>query len=447
MKTKRVKTLAEAIQEVVTPDIMATIRATEKHKEEADKAHKEADDKGKKFVKDTEKAMKEAEKKSKKLTLSEDYEEDEYINVFSRVYGDLTRAFPDAERHTAFNRKETEGTVKFILDRDDIEEAKAIAGKYIGVNVDIDDNVITVTAPTKRKASDSVTVHDLFDEIHAQLTADGDKYDIWGKESDNKGVGYLAGEVAGSQIGEVGGDFDRDTITVTVHADDKENGRVYTLDPAIEIVNHYKDNGVTYSIKPMSNGDKVMTITIPDAKAPLKDPRVKYGANGRPMYQASKRKKVEESKKLTEDNYGWQVKPGEEEALYEELCYAWGADDVNMQIVQAMGTQELGEYLEFICRMNDFDSVHFEGHEEDEEELEEAVDIVKRYVVRHNNGKYVSKDFNVGSFDRAAKFATEEEAENFISDGGKDSTWSKHFTVVDTLNEGKRTKDDPWGLM
>lgn len=80
------------------------------------------------------------------------------------------------------------------------------------------------------------------------------------------------------------------------------------------------------------------------------------------------------------------------------------------------------------------------------EELDES-DEKSKYVIKHENGKYVSKDYNVGSFDRAAKFATKEEAEKFISDNGKDKTWSKHYTIVDALNEGKRTKEDPWGLM
>ena len=42
MEIKKDKTLAEAIQETVTTDVMATIESTEKHKEEADKANAEA---------------------------------------------------------------------------------------------------------------------------------------------------------------------------------------------------------------------------------------------------------------------------------------------------------------------------------------------------------------------------------------------------------------------
>lgn len=580
MEIKKDKTLAEAIQETVTPDVMATIESTEKHKEEADKANAEAQKATDEFVKGEEKYAKKSADNSKKLKLSEDLDEaveDEYVNVFGEVYGDLVNQFPNARTRSGFNKEETEGFVKIILPDDaDKEIAKSIADKN-GCEFSSTDRVVTIVAPTRRKKSDSVTVHDLYDEIHAQLTADGDKYDIWGKFSDNKGAGYGYS----GQVGHEGHDFDKNTITVTV--DPKREGEdkyIATLDPAIEIAKQYEKDGVTYKVNDNSDGTQTIVITVPEKDAPKKDPRVTYGKSGRPIanekgrkiksaneavivdgkevnytpvalnveeedflrrFEAlkshgyfpismnfpylymtdekksgkktireaadvtdqvvvstkedgfmgkidelkkqgykkiwsgngsicmAKEKQLEESKTLTEDNYGWQVKPGEELDLYYEMCDAWGEEDVNRQIVESLGTQELGECLEFICRMNDFDSTHFEGHEDDDSDLDDG-DLLDEAV-----GNKLPRDviFKASEVALDSDDLPDDEVSDILSDKLSDAYGYCHngFDVEvvknengepskficknikwdvdkeDDLDESRRTRRDPWGLM
>lgn len=518
MEIKKNKTLAEAIQETVTPDVMATIESTEKHKEEADKANAEAQKAADEFAKGEEKYAKKSADNSKKLKLSEDLDEaveDEYVNVFGEVYGDLVNQFPNARTRSGFNKEETEGFVKIILPDDaDKEIAKSIADKN-GCEFSSTDRVVTIVAPTRRKKSDSVTVHDLYDEIHAQLTADGDKYDIWGKFSDNKGAGYGYS----GQVGHERHDFDKNTITVTV--DPKREGEdkyVATLDPAIEIAKQYEKDGVTYKVNDNSDGTQTIVITVPEKNAPMKDPRVKYGKSGRPIANEkgrktireaadvtdqvivstredgfmskidelkkkgykriwsgngsicmAKEKQLEESKTLTEDNYGWQVKPGEEWDLYYELCDAWGEEDVNKQIVESLGTQELGECLEFICRMNDFDSTHFEGHEDDDSDLDDG-DLLDEAV-----GDKLPRDviFKASEVALDSDDLPDDEVSDILSDKLSDAYGYCHngFDVEvvknkngepskficknikwdvdkeDDLDESRRTRRDPWGLM
>ena len=214
MKISKGKTLAEEIYSTVTPDVMKTIEATEAHKEQSDKVNKELDKEAEKFVKDTEKVNKEVKSiTKKKLHMSESLEEDteEYVDEFTDVYREIAHEFPDYQRKTSYNRDETVGIVKFYIDdEEDKKTAVSMAKKYPEASVEIKDDYIEITAPTRRKASDSKTYHDLFDEIYAQLTADGDKYDIWGKFSDNIGAGYAV-----NQIGSVGGS-DENIITITV---------------------------------------------------------------------------------------------------------------------------------------------------------------------------------------------------------------------------------------
>lgn len=85
-----------------------------------------------------------------------------------------------------------------------------------------------------------------------------------------------------------------------------------------------------------------------------------------------------------------------------------------------------------------------EDDDDEEEEIEEAKKPSQtgKYVVKHDNGRYVSPEFTVGAFSKAARFETEKEAEDFISDYGKDTKWKDHYEVVDTSkNEALEDED------
>lgn len=59
------------------------------------------------------------------------------------------------------------------------------------------------------------------------------------------------------------------------------------------------------------------------------------------------------------------------------------------------------------------------------------------FAIQHKNGNWVSRDFNVGSFSRAAKFATKEDAQKFMdNDGGN---WD-NYEIVE-LNEKCNLKE------
>lgn len=69
---------------------------------------------------------------------------------------------------------------------------------------------------------------------------------------------------------------------------------------------------------------------------------------------------LKESKKLLkEEDGGWQIKYGEEWELLGELVEAWGSEYVLDQLAGSLGLEKLGEHLEYICRMHDFESEHF----------------------------------------------------------------------------------------
>ena len=99
---------------------------------------------------------------------------------------------------------------------------------------------------------------------------------------------------------------------------------------------------------------------------------------------------------------------------------------------------ELLSYLEALCRKGlakEIDDGHYRI-------LYKTV--TEEYAVQHNNGKWVSKDWVVGNFSRAAKFKTREEAEKFISDEGKDQKWNEKYKIVN-LNEGlNEDASDGW---
>ena len=78
-------------------------------------------------------------------------------------------------------------------------------------------------------------------------------------------------------------------------------------------------------------------------------------------------KSWKELQKLNED-YGWEVSYDNIWDLYEDMKESFGAEELLESIVKAMGTYDLGDILTYICRMNDYDSVYLEGHEDDEDE-------------------------------------------------------------------------------
>ena len=64
------------------------------------------------------------------------------------------------------------------------------------------------------------------------------------------------------------------------------------------------------------------------------------------------------------ESYGWVVEDYEAWDAYEFACDYFGEDELNRQIVQALGRSELAACLAFIFRMNDFREWE-EGNRED----------------------------------------------------------------------------------
>lgn len=60
-------------------------------------------------------------------------------------------------------------------------------------------------------------------------------------------------------------------------------------------------------------------------------------------------------KRLTEaESYGWVVEDWDAQEAYEFACDAFGEEELNRQIVMAIGNEELASCLAYIFRMNDF---------------------------------------------------------------------------------------------
>lgn len=79
------------------------------------------------------------------------------------------------------------------------------------------------------------------------------------------------------------------------------------------------------------------------------------------MKKSELRKMIkEEIQNLTEENYGWQIERGKEWDAYEEALETFGAEKFANEMAKAMGSNELGETLEFIFRQWDYDSPYLE---------------------------------------------------------------------------------------
>jgi len=70
-----------------------------------------------------------------------------------------------------------------------------------------------------------------------------------------------------------------------------------------------------------------------------------------------------------------------------------------------------------------------------EEEVIEEAKETGRFAIQHKNGRWVSRDYVVGSADRRAKFENEKDAEAFISDNGKDKDWQAYYSIVELDEE------------
>lgn len=110
----------------------------------------------------------------------------------------------------------------------------------------------------------------------------------------------------------------------------------------------------------------IVDTNIENAKK--KDGPVETKIKGTP---AQKKMYLSESlfETLRED-YGWSVKRGEEFELLHDLIDAFGAEEVLLNLAQALGTDELSENLAYLCRMFDFSSRHLGGESDDEEEYD-----------------------------------------------------------------------------
>ena len=70
---------------------------------------------------------------------------------------------------------------------------------------------------------------------------------------------------------------------------------------------------------------------------------------------------------------GWEVDASEAQEAYELACQHFGEEDINRQIVQAIGSDELAACLAFIFRMNDFrewdEHKNSQSFDDDDEDL------------------------------------------------------------------------------
>ena len=72
-------------------------------------------------------------------------------------------------------------------------------------------------------------------------------------------------------------------------------------------------------------------------------------------------------------SYGWNIKSDKVDEALDEYVEQVGYEYAFRAITQALSRDELKENLEYIFRMEDFDSTYLEEDSEDEEEDEDGV--------------------------------------------------------------------------
>ena len=82
------------------------------------------------------------------------------------------------------------------------------------------------------------------------------------------------------------------------------------------------------------------------------------------------RKKLDESSKNTNrlrEDYGWEIKRDSEWDAFDYLAEVLGYEELAVAIAKAIGTDELGKTLAYICRNYDIEGDFLEGYEEEED--------------------------------------------------------------------------------
>lgn len=429
------------------------------------------------------------------------YGEDESLNeaveesTFSKLYGDLVQIpYVDRFVRTKFSKDEKQVDLTIILDDYiDMDAVYDVLDQYADkIVVDEDDEELHIHIDMSDEERNTDIPNDLFDEIMTQLTAGG-------RLIPGKGKGYVSDYGAGydevSQIANADGDKGIVIRILPGHEADRK-GHVSTFEPAKAIADKYKDLGVYTTerteIEKTSphRVTRVMTIWIPEgAKAAGRDERVV-------------KKKKEESVESCEEE-----KPIEEAVVKTKLdsFRPWeGAIDTFDRIKRAGKLPELENLIDELYggEINEDelnDTLWFEADWvletlgvddddllDDEDETDESLKEDKRYVgnnsltetfskeeievLKKNPGhsigkgkykavyhdKYYTNDNKEleGSFIlsvRAGKygwdtieFKDSKDMNDFIRRKFKEYDES---LKEDDLDESRRTRRDPWGLM
>lgn len=127
---------------------------------------------------------------------------------------------------------------------------------------------------------------------------------------------------------------------------------------------------------------------------------------------------------------GWEVPDGMAQEAYELAIQHFGKEDIDDQIVQSLGNEQLAECLAFIFRMNDFREwgEYMEGNENGGERLDEGMygypDTVDNIILCSENNRecYEISQQLVKTLMKKARRGVELSAEHLSN-----SSWMKKF--------------------
>lgn len=423
-------------------------------------------------------------------------------STFSKLYGDLVQIpYVDRFVRTKFSKDEKQVDLTIILDDYiDMDAVYDVLDQYADkIVVDEDDEELHIHIDMSDEERNTDIPNDLFDEIMTQLTAGG-------RLIPGKGKGYVSDYGAGydevSQIANADGDKGIVIRILPGHEADRK-GHVSTFEPAKAIADKYKDLGVYTTerteIEKTSphRVTRVMTIWIPEgAKAAGRDERVVKKKKEESVESCEEEKPIEEAVVKTKlDSF----RPWEGAIdTFDRIKRAGKLPELENLIDELYGGEinedELNDTLWFeadwvleTLGVEDDDSDLDDGDLlDDEDETDESLKEDKRYVgnnsltetfskeeievLKKNPGhsigkgkykavyhdKYYTNDNKEleGSFIlsvRAGKygwdtieFKDSKDMNDFIRRKFKEYDES---LKEDDLDESKRTRRDPWGLM
>lgn len=92
-------------------------------------------------------------------------------------------------------------------------------------------------------------------------------------------------------------------------------------------------------------------------------------------------------RKIKESNYGWSISSDNAWDALDAFVEAYGETYALESLAKAMGTDELAENMEYICRQHDFEGPWLDDYDEDEDEDydDEEFEESKRKCWKRNN--------------------------------------------------------------